>query len=234
MSLTDLTDLLRIILPPLINTETAKIQSVIGVIEFICLVVEKISQEYKSEDEPLRSILANTSNTNTTGPLSSASKTILALEAGSQIIDFLHTNNIISDSMLFDAKAIIGIQSVLSGMITDIIRIWNKNRRIQISQLEDQHSCCGCWPWSRVSKKTIYQAPGDRPLNGRLSPREAPPSVNKVKGTGCPPLAKPPRKRVVSEDTELGAMCLKAQPFSEVGGDPCDQAIPTKPVPPTM
>jgi hypothetical protein len=159
MSLAGLTDLLRIILPQLINAETAKIQSVIGVIEFICLTVEKISYEYKSEDKPLRSISTNTSNKDTNGSLSSTEKTILALEAGSQIVNFLHINNIISDSMLFDVKAIIGIPSVLSGMITDIIRIWNKDRGLQISGVEDPHSYCGCWPWSKVSKKTIYQAP---------------------------------------------------------------------------
>ena len=143
MSAANLGDLLHLVLPLLVKGDTAKIESIIGVVEFICLAIEKIAKEYAPKNKTV----------------ASTDKVTLAFQAGGQVVDFLHNNKIISDSLAFDAKAVIGVESILSGMISDIVKIWNNNRQIQAAAAEIKTSCCGCWPWSRGSKKSVYSSP---------------------------------------------------------------------------
>jgi hypothetical protein len=154
MSAANLGDLLHLVLPLLVKGDTAKIESIIGVVEFICLAIEKIAKEYAPKNKTV----------------ASTDKVTLAFQAGGQVVDFLHNNKIISDSLAFDAKAVIGVESILSGMISDIIKIWNNNRQIQAAAAEIKTSCCGCWPWSRGSKKSVYSSPGVQKLGMPVSP----------------------------------------------------------------
>ena len=167
MSAANLTDLLHLVLPLLVKGDTAKIESIIGVVEFICLAIEKIAKEYAPKNTPV----------------ASTDKVTLAFQAGGHVVDFLHSNKIISDSLAFDAKAVIGVESILSGMISDIVKIWNNNREIQAAAAEIKSSCCGCWPWGRASKKSVYLAPETVP--SKLAPSTG--GASKVKSKAVPP-----------------------------------------------
>ena len=160
MSAANLGDLLHLVLPLLVKGDTAKIESIIGVVEFICLAIEKIAKEYAPKNKTV----------------ASTDKVTLAFQAGGQVVDFLHSNKIISDSLAFDAKAVIGVESILSGMISDIIKIWNNNRQIQAAAAEIKTSCCGCWPWSRGSKKSVYSSPDLQKLGTPTVPSKVPAS----------------------------------------------------------
>lgn len=179
MSAANLGDLLHLVLPLLVKGDTAKIQSIIGVVEFICLAIEKIAKEYAPKNKTV----------------ASTDKVTLAFQAGGQVVDFLHSNKIISDSLAFDAKAVIGVESILSGMISDIIKIWNNNRQIQAAAAEIKTSCCGCWPWSRGSKKSVYSSPDVQKLEMPVSPivsKSAAKTASKVVPPGLKTKVVPP------------------------------------------
>jgi hypothetical protein len=89
-------------------------------------------------------------------------------QIASQIIDCLHQKELISDTLAFDARAIIGLEEAFKAMINDVISIQN---RITKSTTDIQENVeCRCWPWTRASKRTVYST----------TPTVEPPNKSKV------------------------------------------------------
>jgi hypothetical protein len=142
----DLENVLKLVLPVLLATNP-QVGSIVGIVGLICLVVEEIVKEYKSRKASQQK------------SISSTQKSDMASQVAGQIIDVLHQNKIIGDALAFDAKAVIGLESVFRSMITDIISIMNKDRLAKsLNTVSENSCCCICWPWKRSSKKVVYSA----------------------------------------------------------------------------
>ena len=141
----DLESILKVVLPILLETNP-QVGSIVGIVALICLAVEEIVKVYKSRKASQKVVV------------SSNQKSDVASQVAGQIIDALHQKKIISDTLAFDAKAVIGIESVFRGMINDVISIENRNRFAKAVNTAAEKTCCACWPWKRSSKTAVYSA----------------------------------------------------------------------------
>jgi hypothetical protein len=141
----DFESVLKVVLPILLETNP-QVGSIVGIVALICLAVEEIVKVYKSR------------KTSQKVPISSTQKSHIASQVAGQIIDALHQKKIIGDTMAFDAKAVIGIESVFRGMIDDVISIQNRDRLAKTLDTARENVCCSCWPWNRSSKTAVYSA----------------------------------------------------------------------------
>ena len=143
--LDDLESALKVVLPILLETNP-QVGSIVGIVVLICLAVEEIVKVYKSRKASQKVAV------------SSSQKSDIASQVAGQIIDALHQKKIIGDTLAFDAKAVIGIESVFRGMINDVISIENRNRLVKTLHTASESRYCSCWPWKRGSKTTVYSA----------------------------------------------------------------------------